>query len=182
MVESYQEICSYNSKVSIAIEYKSKDPRQKQYVSNIGKMMMLLNDVGMDNLMGCVDTGHALMANENLAESIVLLQMHNKLGVVHLNENYRDADPDLIFGTIAFWENLEMYYYLKKINFKGWCEIDIISPRDDRVKSMNLVVKLIKIYEMLADKLIEYSEEIEKNLSGYHFCNNMDLITDIIFK
>jgi len=182
IVESYKELCSYNKKVNIAIEYKSKDPRQKQYISNIGKMMMLINDVNMDNLTGCVDTGHALMANENLAESVALLFMHNKLGAVHLNENYRDADPDLIFGTIAFWENLEMYYYLNKINYGGWCEIDIVSPRDNRIKSINLVVKLVRMYEKLAKGLIEHVNIIDSNLKKYHFVDNMDLITNILFK
>ena len=57
------------------------------------------------------------------------MQLHGRLGTVHLNDNYRDSDPDLIFGTIAFWDNLELYYYLKKMNYQGWHEIDITSPR-----------------------------------------------------
>ena len=181
IVDSYRQICSYNPKVTVAVEYKSKDPRQRQYISNIGKMMMLFNDVGMNNLTGCVDTGHALMAQESLAESVALLKLHGKMGIIHLNENYRDADPDLIFGTIAFWENLEMYYYLKKYNFSGWHEIDIVSPRDDRVKSINLVVKLTRMYESLAEKLLENSKEIEKNLKGYGFADNMNLLIDLLF-
>jgi len=182
MVSSYKEICSYNMDVTIAVEYKSKDPRQRQYVSNIGKMMMLFNDVKMENLTGCIDTGHALMAQESLAESAALLKLHNKLGIVHLNENYRDADPDLIFGTIAFWENLELYYYLKKYNFNGWHEIDIVSPRDDRTKSIDLGVKLTRMYEKLAERLLEKSSEIEENLKNYRFTDNMNLITELIFK
>lgn len=182
MVDSYKEICSHNLDVIIAVEYKSKDPRQKQYISNIAKMMMLFNDVEMENLTGCIDTGHALLAQESLAESVALLKLHNKLGIIHLNENYRDADPDLIFGTIAFWENLEMYYYLKKYNFTDWHEIDIVSPRDDRVKSINLVVKFTRMYEKLAERLLNKSSEIENNLKGYRFADNMDLITELIFK
>ena len=144
--------------------------------------MMLFNDVGMDNITGCIDTGHALMAQESLAESTALLKLHGKLGIVHLNENYRDADPDLIFGTIAFWDNLEMYYYLKKYDFDGWHEIDIVSPRDDRVKSINLAIKLTRMYERLAEKLLERTKEIEENIRGYRFADNMELITKLIFK
>lgn len=181
IVESYRELCEYNPEVTLAVEYKSKDPRQRQYISNLGKMLMLINDVGMNNLTGCIDTGHALMCQESLAESAVLLNMHNKLGVVHLNDNYRDSDSDLIFGTIAFWDNLEMYYYLKKINFSGWNEIDIVSPRDDREKSIKLVVKLVRKYEKLAEKLISKSKEIDSNLKEYRFADNMNLISDILF-
>ena len=76
--------------------------------------MMMFSDVGMDNFTGALDTGHALMSQESLAEDVVILATHGKLNEVHLNECYRDADPDMIFGTVMFWENLEMYYYLNK--------------------------------------------------------------------
>jgi sugar phosphate isomerase/epimerase len=181
LVESYKEICNYNRDVTISLEYKQKDPRQRQYISNMGKMMMLINDVGMDNFTGCIDTGHSLMSQESLAETVMLLHLHDKLGIVHLNDNYRDSDPDLIFGTVAFWENLEMYYYLKKIGYDGWHEIDIVSSRDDRAKSMKLVVKLARKYEELSEKLLCHSETIDKNLCGYCFADNMDLISNIIF-
>lgn len=181
MVAAYKEICAHDLEVEIGVEYKSKDPRQRQYISNMGKMMMLFSDVGAENITGCVDTGHALMAQESLAESVALLNARGKLGIIHLNDNYRDADPDLIFGTLAFWDNLEMYYYLKKVNFPGWHEIDLTSPRDDRIKSLNLAVKLVRKYEQMAEKLIEYSDEIDNNLEGYHFADNIDLITDLLF-
>ncbi len=182
MVESFQKICSYNPKVTICIEYKQKDPRQRFYVGNIGKMMALFHDVGMDNFKGVIDTGHALQAQESLAEDIVFLHEHNRLGIIHLNDNYRDADPDLIIGTIAFWDNLEFYYYLNRTDYDGTQEIDYQNPRDDRLKSLKLAVKNIYMYKKLADKLIEHSEEIDNNLQGYRFADNMDLITNILFE
>jgi sugar phosphate isomerase/epimerase len=181
MTESLREICGHNPKVRIAVEYKQKDPRQRQYVSNVGKTMMLLNDVGAPNAAAALDTGHALMSQESLAESAVILHSHGRLGTVHLNDNYRDADPDMIFGAVAFWDNLELYYYLKKMGYQGWHEIDITSPRDDRGKSAALVVKMARLYERLAEKLLAKSALIEENLTGYRFTDNMDLITDILF-
>ncbi len=182
LVESYREICSYNPKVKVSIEYKQKDPRQRQYISNIGRMMMLFADVDMDNFTGALDSGHALMSQESLAEDVVILATHGKLNEVHLNENYRDSDPDLIFGTVAFWENLEMYYYLNKYNYSGWHEIDIIAPRDDRMKALKLAVKMTLKYNEMAERLIKNKEKIESNLYGYHFCDNMDLIMDLLLK
>lgn len=98
-----------------------------------------------------------------------------------MNENYKDADPDLIFGTINFWEILEFFYYLNKTDFEGWSSIDIITARDERAKSLELAVKLTWKYKELADKLSEHSEEIDKNLKGYRFVDNMNLMTDILF-
>lgn len=181
LVETIREIGEYDPSVKIAVEYKSKDPRQKQYISNVGKDMMLINDVGLKNVGGVIDVGHALMAQESLAESLVILDSHHKLFQIHLNENYKDADPDLIFGTINFWEILEFFYYLNKTDFEGWSSIDIIASRQDRARALKLGVKLIWKYKELVDKLSEHSDEIDKNLAGYHFTDNMDLIIDILF-
>lgn len=179
LVETIKEIGEYDPKVKLAVEYKSRDPRQKMLASNVGKVMMLLNDVGLNNVGAALDTGHALMAEENLAESLVVLDNHKKLVQIHLNENYRDADPDLIFGTINFWEILEFFYYLNKTDFQGWCTIDVISARDDRKKALKLAAKMALKYDAMAKKLLMYKDKIDKNFSGYHFSDNMELITDL---
>jgi sugar phosphate isomerase/epimerase len=181
MVETVGEICAYDREVKIALEAKSKDPRQKQYISNTGKALALINDVGAPNLGAAIDVGHALMAQENLAESLALLDTHNRLYQIHLNENYKDADPDMIFGTINFWELLEFFYFLSKTQFSGWSSVDIIAPRDDREKSLKLSVKLVWKYKEMADKLLKHEKEIEENMKGYRFVDNMELITDILF-
>ncbi len=182
LVETIREIGEYDPSVKIAVEYKSKDPRQKQYVNTVGKTMMLLNDVGLDNVTGVIDVGHSLMAGEHLAESLVILNSHHKLGQIHLNENYKDADPDMIFGTINFWEILEFFYYLNRTDYEGWSSIDTIVPRDDRAKSLEMGVKLIWKYKKMADNLSKHAEEINGNLKGYRFADNMELITDLVFK
>jgi xylose isomerase len=181
LVDSLREICAHNPAVRIAVEYKQKDPRQRQFVSNMGKTMMLIHDVGAENIAVALDTGHALMSYESLAESAVLLSTHGRLGTVHLNDNYRDADPDLVFGALAFWDNLELFYYLKRLAYPGWLEIDITSGREDRVKSANLVVKLTRKYEELAERLLARSAELEANLKSYRFADNMSLIADLLF-
>jgi len=40
---------------------------------------------------------------------------------------------------------------------------------------------LIWKYKELAEKLMKYEKEIDSNLKGYHFADNMDMITDILF-
>jgi xylose isomerase len=182
LVQTLQELGEYAPDMRIAVEAKSKDPRQKQYVSNTGKALMLLNDVGLDNVGAALDIGHSLWAQESVAESLTVLDSHHKLFQIHLNENYKDADPDMIFGSINFWELLEFYYYLNKTDYEGWQAIDIIAPRDDREKSLKIGVKLVHKYKALADKLTAYSEEIEKNMEGYRFVDNMELMTDLLFK
>jgi sugar phosphate isomerase/epimerase len=179
--ETLHEIGSYDPSVKVAVEYKGKDPRQKQFVSNVGKQMMLLNDVGLDNLGFALDVGHAFLAGENPAETLSIIDSHKKLIEVHFDDNYKDADPDMMFGVINFWEILEFYYYLDKTDFNGWCDIYIVAPRDDRVKSLRMAIKMAIKYKELADKLSKHSAEIDNNLEGYRFADNIDIISDILF-
>jgi xylose isomerase len=181
LVESVREIGEYAKDMKIAVEAKSKDPRQKQYISDTGKAMAFVNEVNLKNVGCALDIGHALMAGEGIAESLALLDYWGKLTQIHINENYKDADPDMIFGTINFWEILEFYYYLNKTKYNGWCAIDIIAPRDDRQKSLALGIKLMLKYQEMAQKLLKHEKQIDENLKGYHFVDNIDLISDLVF-
>jgi sugar phosphate isomerase/epimerase len=144
--------------------------------------MTFISDVGCENLGCAIDVGHALMADENLAESLALIDSHDKLYQIHLNDNYKDADPDMVIGTINFWEILEFYYYLNKTDYDSWQTIDIIAGRDDREKTLALAVKMTRLFKELADRLSDNGKVIDENLKGYHFADNMGLITDILFK
>lgn len=182
LVETTREIASYDPGVKIAIEAKSKDPRQKQYISDTGKALAFISEVGMENVGCALDIGHALMANENIAESCSLIDRWNKLFQIHINENYKDSDPDMIFGTINFWEILEFFYYLNQTKYDSWCTIDIISSRDDRKKAFQLAVSNTWWFKEMADKLLLHKDRLEENMTGYRFADNMNILKEIIFE
>ena len=182
LVETTREIASYDTDVKIAIEAKSKDPRQKQYISDTGKALAFVSEVGMENVGCALDIGHALMAGENIAESCALIDRWDKLFQIHINENYKDSDPDMIFGTVNFWELLEFFYYLNQTEYKSWCTIDIISSRDDRKKAFQLAVNNTWWFKEMSDKLLLYKDKIEENMNCYRFADNMNIIKEIIFE
>ena len=182
LVETIQEIGEYDKNVRIAIEAKSKDPRQKQYVSDTGKALALVSEVGLENVGCALDVGHAIMANENLAESCALIDRWGKLFQIHINENYKDSDPDMVFGTINFWELLEFFYYLNQTKYASWCTIDIISSRDDRAKTLELAVSNTWKIKELADKLLEHKQEIDENMKTYSFADNFKIIKELTLK
>jgi len=149
-------------------------------------VLSLLEDPGMQfQNRGLLNALEKAGAQVDYATEIARLPRklvsHNRLGTIHINDNYRDADPDMMFNTVAFWDNLEMYYFLNKTDFNGWNEIDFCLPRDDRVKAASLSVKMTLQCKAMADKLYEHRETIEANLKGYRFVDNMDLITDLLF-
>ena len=123
----------------------------------------------------------AIHVQENIAESLAILDGHRKLFQIHLNDNYKDADPDMILGSVNFWEILEFYYYLGRSDYDGWQAIDIIAPRDDRAKSLQAGVMLVRRFGELADRLLARSKEIEANMDGYRFADNITLITELLF-
>jgi len=181
MIESVNEIASYNPKIKIAIEPKQKDPRAKEYIEDCGKLMFFIKCLDVDNVGCALDLGHALFAQERPAESLALYNKYGKLYQVHLNDNYRDADPDLLFGSINFWDTLEMFYQLGKADFKGWLNIDTVTPRNDRGKMLELAVKFIKDFEAMTNILLEHENEIDGNLKNHNYVDNMLMIRELLF-
>jgi xylose isomerase len=181
MLESVNEIGSHNPGVKVAIEPKQKDPRAKEYIEDCGKLLFFIKCLDVDNVGAALDLGHSLFAQERPAESLALYQKYGKLYQVHLNDNYRDADPDLLFGSINFWDTLEMFYWLGKADFKGWLNIDTVTPRNDRAKMLKLAVKFVKDYERMANILLEHKKEVDDNLKNHNYVDNMLFIRELIF-
>lgn len=182
MIDSLNEIGSHDRNVKVAIEPKQKDPRAKEYIEDAGKVMFLIKCLEVDNIGCALDLGHALFAQERPAESLALYNRYGKLYQIHLNDNYRDADPDLVFGSINFWDTLEMFYWLGKTEYDGWLNIDTVTPRNDRAKMLELAVKFIKDYENMANILLKHQDEFDKNLNSNNFVENMILIRSLLFE
>jgi len=151
LVEAVKECGRYDPSVKIGLEYKIKEPRTHIFISTVGKALLLVNEVGLKNVGVIIDVGHALMAFENPAESVVLLAKHNKLFHLHLNDNYGDWDHDMIVGTVHLWELVEMLFWLQEVGYDGWYGLDIYPYREDPVQACNQSIENIK----LAAKFIE---------------------------
>jgi xylose isomerase len=131
-------------------------------VTNTGKALMLVNKINKPNLGITLDFGHSLAALENPAECATLAMMEGRLQQIHLNDNYRDWDHDLIPGTTAVWENIEFFYWVRKLGYNGQYCLDIYPYReDDGIKvvrtAANICHKCVKVADMLLEKNIEMS-------------------------
>ncbi|MBU0477181.1 sugar phosphate isomerase/epimerase [bacterium] len=156
LIESITEIANYRKDIKIVIEYKIKEPRNRIFISTIGKALLICERIGLSHVGITLDVGHSLMALENPAESAVLALNSGRLFHLHLNDNYRDWDHDMLPGTVNLWETLELFYWLEKMNFNGWYGIDIYPYREDGTKALTQTVKYIK-------KMAEIAEELEKS-------------------
>jgi xylose isomerase len=154
MMEELRECAEHDSDIKIGIEYKQKEPRTHNFIGTVGKTLLVVQQVGKENVGVTLDGGHALYAYENLAESSVLSHLFgNRLFHLHLNDSYGVWDDDMYFGSVRTLEHLELFYWLVKINYEGWYGIDIYPYREDPKKAVEESIKTIEGISRLLDKI-----------------------------
>lgn len=136
--------------IKVGVEYKPKEPRTHMSIGSVGKALWLCSELGRDNVGVVVDFGHALMNQENPADSVALLMRSGKLFNVHFNDAYGYWDDDMIPGVIHFWETLEMLYYCREMGYDGWFGLDMFPFRENGVKAAEMAVNnLTSLWRML---------------------------------
>jgi len=151
--EGVREVCRHNKDVTVGLEYKPKEPRIRSYVSNVGISILMAQEIGEPNVGVILDYGHALYAYENPAESVALLHKYgNLLAHIHINDNYRSWDDDLIVGTVHTLEYLEFFYWLGRTGYTGWITIDQFPYREDGRDAVAESARWLDALEGLVDR------------------------------
>ncbi|MCQ6562844.1 sugar phosphate isomerase/epimerase family protein [Paenibacillus mendelii] len=159
--EGVKEVSRYRSDVRISLEYKIKEPRTHSYLSTAANALLIAQETGSDNVGVTIDFGHALNAYETPADSVALLKKYgNKLFHVHMNDNYRHWDDDMIVGSVHTIETLEFFYWLKRTQYDGWLSIDQYPYREDGLEAVREGVNAMEAFVKLADSIPE--EQIER--------------------
>ena len=152
--ESIREIALVNKDIKIAIEYKIKEPRANMHIGTVCKVLMLIKDIGCENVGVVLDIGHAFAAYENPSQCAALLKMNgDKLFHTHFNDNYRMWDDDMIAGSIHTIEYLEFLYWMRKTDFTGWYSLDIFPYREDGIKAAQESINWINCLDSIIDKI-----------------------------
>lgn len=154
-VEGVRECCDYRKDVKLSLEYKLAEPRCHVFLNNAGKMAYFCEKVGRDNVGVTLDTGHALQSGEVPADSLSFLHATGRLFYVHINDNYRNWDWDMIPGSVNLWDMIEFAFYLKRINYTGWITADVFPQRLDTARTFEETFNWMEIMFTLADKLDE---------------------------
>ena len=117
IMEGLEEIAEHNPELPISIEYKCKEPRANQYIANAGKALLVANKLNKPHVGITLDMGHSLAALENPAECAVLAAREGRLQQIHLNDNYRDWDHDMVPGAVNVWDHVEFFYWVGKLGY-----------------------------------------------------------------
>ncbi len=152
--ETFSAICEHNRGIDVCIEYKWNDPRTRCLFGNAAETLVFCLETGAENLGVTLDIGHSIQAGERAAQSVALLSRAKKLFYVHLNDNDRHWDWDMLPGAYNFWDFLEFFYYLDMVGYDNdWYAFDVLSKEADPVEHFNLVTKLTRKLEQTAEKI-----------------------------
>ena len=151
--ESYAAAADHNPDVRICIEYKISEPRLRCQLGTAGQTAAFCEYVGRDNLGVTLDSGHALLANENAAMEAAMLARMNRLFYVHLNDNDGHADWDLMPGSVHLWSFVELFYTLRQIGYDDWYAFDIVPKEHDPVPVFEMAVTMSRKLDEIAGRI-----------------------------
>lgn len=152
MVDCFSEAAEYRPDVKLSVEYKQSEPRARVIVPNAGIVLYLCQQIGLENVGMTLDTGHALYITETPAQMIRLAADANRLFLLHINDNYRNWDWDLIPGTVNYWDWLETLLVLDQTGYTGWLVSDVFPARTDPVETLASSYRAIQYAEKFLDK------------------------------
>ena len=176
--ETIGQAASYNPNVKISIEYKQNDPRARCILGNAGETLAFCQKIGLPNVGVTLDIGHSIQAGERPAQSAVMLARENRLFYVHLNDNDKFWDWDMIPGAYNFWDFIEFFYYLRKIGYDDWFAYDIYPKEVDTVKTFEVAAIITKKLIAISCKL--NTETMEELLTKRDPAESMKYIYSIL--
>ncbi len=152
-LEGITKAAEYNPDIKISLEYKQSEPRIHCFLNNAGKMAYFLQLTGKDNVGVTLDVGHALQCLEVPADSAAFLGATGKLFYVHVNDNYRNWDWDMVPGMVNFWDYIEFAYTLRELKYDGWITADVFPQRYDPIQIMEKTFSWMDDIFAIADKI-----------------------------
>jgi xylose isomerase len=151
MADCLAEAAAYRPEVRLAVEYKQSEPRARVIVPSAGVVLYLCEQIGLDNIGLTIDTGHSLYAGETPAQALSLAASANRLFLVHINDNYRNWDWDLMPGTVNYWDWLETLLVLEEVGYDGWLVSDVFPARTDPVETLSACYRTVQYSSKLLD-------------------------------
>jgi xylose isomerase len=152
-IEGITEAASYRADVRLSLEYKPNETRVRTVLGTAASALHVCDQVGLPNVGVTIDIGHSLYAPETPALSIAQLAHANRLFLVHINDNLRNWDWDLVPGSVNWWEWIETMLYLDRVGYDYWLVSDVMPARLDSIEVLNAVSRSIKRAKNLLAKV-----------------------------
>ncbi len=126
--DTFAEAAEYRPEIPLLIEYKPSETRVQCHVDTMAKTLLLCREIGNPALGVTLDVGHALYAGENPAQSLCLAADSGFPYYIHVNDNNRKFDWDLIGSSEHFLHYAEFLFYALEKGYNDFLTSDM-SPR-----------------------------------------------------
>jgi len=153
LIESVKEIADYMPDMKLALEPKLREPREHAIIDTTSTALLISLETGKDNVGITIDVGHVLQAGMNVSQNIEIVNKYGKIFNFHVNDNYGTWDDDMIFGSVRFLENLELFYTLEKIGYDKYLSVDIFPFRDKSIEATRESILYMKKYQEMVNKI-----------------------------
>ncbi len=153
LAEGLGECCTLAPDMKISLEYKPKEPRNHCFIPNVWSALTLIAESGVPNMGITIDVGHSLEAYENVSEAVCAAMSRGKMFHFHMNDNWRLWDDDMIAGSVHTIEFIEMFYWLKKLDYTGFISTDQYPYRENSRDAVAQTVKWMQTFERIADEI-----------------------------
>jgi xylose isomerase len=153
LVEGLRAICEEAGELRVALEYRPNFPRGRATVASASQILDVIHEVDRPNLGVQLECSHALMAAENLGQVSWETTRRGLLYHIHLNDTQLPQDLSLIFGTVHFWECLEMMYWLREAEYSNYLGLDAVFTREDAVRSSTQFIRNVQFMLRVLDAM-----------------------------
>jgi xylose isomerase len=152
--ETFGQACAHNRNVKVCIEFKWNDPRARCLLATAGETLAFCQTVNADNLGVTLDIGHSLLGRERPGQAVALLARAGRLFYVHVNDNDRNWDWDMIPGAYHFWESVEFFYYLRRAGYTDdWYAYDVFPKEVDTAETFSTAFAVTRQLEGIAARI-----------------------------
>ena len=152
-LEGAVAVARHNPDIKVALEFKPREPRNRSLVDTYGTALLMCAESGVKNLGVSVDVGHVLYANANMAAAVWACAERGRLFHMHTNDCLGYWDDDMILGSVHFIEYIELCYVLRKVNYEGWCSVDIFPNREDAAACARESILYLDLFDRMVDKI-----------------------------
>jgi xylose isomerase len=156
LIDTLGEAGDYLREIPLFIEYKPSETRGRCFVDTAAKTLLLLNEIGIEQMGVTLDFGHSMYGSENPAEAVSLLAQSRFLYYIHINDNDGKWDWDYMVGTHHLLDYLEFLYYLQKHDYDDFLTSDTSPTRWDVKGTFEMNVRLTnKLWALLKSRNLE---------------------------
>lgn len=150
LVSSFKEAGSYKREIPLFIEYKPSETRGHCFLDTVAKTLLLLNDIGIQEMGITLDFGHSIYGGENPAEALCLVAGSGHPYYIHINDNDGKWDWDYMVATKHYIEYVEFLYYLQELNYKDYLTSDTSPTRWDIKETFEMNARMTeKLWQKL---------------------------------